>query len=224
MGKNAAQILFPKIRRNVLGTMLLHGQKTWYLSQLARHLNAAPSHLHRELAALVEAGILMRHVEGRQTYYRVNAACPFLPELEGLARKLMGAPTVLQTALGPLRPKIRCAFIHGSMARGTESAESDVDLMVVGRLSIQDLVPSLKRAERALGRPINPTIYPPRELAKKLREGHHFVVSVLKDRAKVFIIGSAHDLEAAANGKANQAASHQPGRTRRAARGRRRKT
>ena len=105
MGKLAKDALFSRVRRDVLGTILLHPQKTWYLSQLVRHLGAAPSHLHRELGSLVEAGILIRRVEGRQTYFQANAACPFLPDLTGLLRKMIGAPAVLTDALGSVRSK-----------------------------------------------------------------------------------------------------------------------
>jgi predicted nucleotidyltransferase len=223
MGKNAAEILFSRLRREVLGAMLLHPQQTWYLSQLARHLRATPSHLHRELAALAEAGILSRRVEGRQTYFQANPICPFLPELTSLLRKLVGAPAVLQKALNSVRAKIQCAFIYGSVARGAEVAESDVDLIVVGDLTISDLLPALRRAEHDLGRPVNPTVYPPGELARKFKGGHHFIRSVLDDPAKIFVIGSAHDLETIARGEASQAASDQQGRNRRPTRGGRNK-
>jgi predicted nucleotidyltransferase len=223
MRKNAAEVLFSGLRREVLGAMLLHPQKVWYLSQLARHLRAAPSHLHRELAALAEAGILSRRVEGRQTYFQANPICPFLPELAGLLRKLTGAPVVLRKALHSVRSKIQCAFIYGSVARGTEVAESDLDLMVIGDLTISDLLPALRRAERDLGRPVNPTIYAPGELARKFKAGHHFIRSVVNEPAKILVIGSAHDLETIARGEASQAASDQQARTRRPARGRRNK-
>jgi predicted nucleotidyltransferase len=223
MRKQAVEVLFSTLRREVLFAMLLHPQKTWYLSQLARHLDAAPSHLHRELAALVEAGILTRRVEGRQTYFQANPECPLLPELTGLVRKTMGAPAVLEKALRPLRAKIRCAFIHGSVARGTEEPASDVDLVVVGSLGISDLLSPLRRAERALGRPVNPTIYPPAELARKFKAGHHFVRSVVEDPAKLFVVGTARDLETAANPAADQNASDQQGRARRTPRRRRSK-
>jgi predicted nucleotidyltransferase len=215
MRKNAAEMLFSGLRREVLRAMLLHPQETWYLSQLARHLRAAPSHLHRELAALADAGILVRRVEGRQTYFHANPACPFLPELTGLLRKLAGAQAVLEKALKSVRSRIQCAFIYGSIARGDEQAESDVDLMVVGEITVADLLPALRRAEREIGRPVNPTIYPPEELARKFKDGHHFSRSVLKDPAKIFVIGSADDLETIAGGKTDQAASDQQGRTRR---------
>jgi predicted nucleotidyltransferase len=223
MGKNALEVLFPTLRREVLFAMLLHPQKTWYLSQLSRHLHAAPSHLHRELAALVAAGILSRRVEGRQTYFAANPDCPLLPELTGLLRKTMGAPAVLAKALSPLRSKIRCAFIYGSLARGTEQPASDIDLFVVGDVTLSDLVSSLNRAERALARPINPTIYPPAELARKFKAGHHFVRSVVQDPARLFVTGTTRDLEAIAKPAANQTASDQQGRARRAPRRRRSK-
>jgi predicted nucleotidyltransferase len=224
MRKKAAEILFPKIRLQVLRMLLLEPRKEWYLSQLASHLGAAPSPVHRELTSLTAAGILTRRVEGRQTYYAANPRSPVVSELTGLIRKLAGAQAVLGTALEPLGSKISCAFIFGSMARGEEMAESDLDLFVVGRLSLQELLPAVRRAERTLGRPVNPTIYPPSELARKNRGGHHFIRSVLQDPAKEFVIGSPYELEAIAGGTANQTAPHQSGGARRAARSGRRKT
>ncbi|MBI2826846.1 MAG: nucleotidyltransferase domain-containing protein [Planctomycetia bacterium] len=128
----------------------------------------------------------------------------------------------MATTLRSVRSKIRCAFIYGSVARGTEEAGSDVDLMVVGDVTIADLVPGLRKAERALGRPVNPTVYPASELAHKFKAGHHFIRGVLADPTKVFVIGSPSDLEAAANGKTRQTAQDQQGRAKRPARGRRR--
>ena len=101
MRKNAASLLFSDVRREVLAAMLIHPQRRWYLSALARHTGAAASHLHRELAALTEAGILSRHVEGREVYFEADPACPLLPELTTLLRKLVGAPAVLQAAPSP---------------------------------------------------------------------------------------------------------------------------
>lgn len=219
MRKNAADLLFPSVRRDILAAMLLHPQRRWYLAALSRHTKAAPSHLHRELAALSDAGILSRRAEGREVYFEADPACPFLPELTSLLRKLVGAPAVLEKVLHPLREKIRCAFIHGSVARGEEVSGSDIDLIVIGDVTISDLVPALQKAERALGRPVNPTVYPANELARKYREEHHFVSSVIKDPAKIFVIGSEHDLEAIARRKANTQASDKQGRAGRPARG-----
>jgi predicted nucleotidyltransferase len=223
MRKSAKDALFPTVRRELLGTLLLHPKKSWYLSELVRHLGRAASQLHGELASLTEAGILERRVEGRQTYFAANPACPYLPELTGLLQKLMGADEVLRNALAPYREKILSAFIYGSIAKGEETAESDIDLMIVGDVTVSEFLPELQKAEKKLGREINPTIYPVRELAQKFKAGHHFARSVLKHPAKTFLIGTRRELEKAASGKQDQAAQDKQGGDRRAAPGRRRK-
>jgi predicted nucleotidyltransferase len=214
----AEALLFPHTRQRVLATLLLHPKREWYLSELARLLKAAPAHLHRELALLVHSGVARRRVEGRQTYYRADSDCPFLPELAGLVRKTMGVHVVLAKALLRLKSRIQCAFIHGSVAKGAETSASDVDLIVIGNVTLSALLPALERAERELGRPVNPTIYSRKELVQKFREGNHFVKAVLADSAKTFVIGTAHELEQAAIGRPRKKVQDQQGRARRAAR------
>jgi predicted nucleotidyltransferase len=211
-------LLFPHVRQRVLATLLLHPKQEWYLSELARWLKSAPAHLHRELALLLAAGVVRRRVEGRQVYYSPDPRCPYLPELTALVRKTAGFEIVLAKALKSLASRIRCAFIYGSVAKSEEKSGSDVDLMVIGDVTISDLVPALNRVERELGRPVNATVYAPRELVQKLREGDHFLQAVLADTAKTFVIGTRDDLEEAANRRADKTARHKQGRDRRAAR------
>ncbi len=210
-------LLFPHVRQRVLATLLLHPKKQWYLSELARMLEAAPAHLHRELRLLLDAGVVRRRVEGRQTYYEPDSECPYLPELTALVRKTMGVSLILTESLVSLGRRIKCAFIYGSVAKGEEKSGSDVDLMVIGDVTIADLLPALKRAERELGRAVNPTLYPANELAQKHRDGDHFVRAVLGDPAKTFIVGATDDLARITSGGANQAAQDKQVRTRQSA-------
>ncbi len=214
-------LLFPHVRQRVLATLLLHPKREWYLSELVRQLKAAPAHLHRELALLVEAGVLRRRGEGRQVYYSADANCPYLPELTALVRKTMGIQMILSKALMPLRVRIDCAFIYGSVARGEEDSKSDIDLFVVGDVIIADLLPALEKAEKQTGRAVNPAVYPKRELAEKNRRGNHFIRAVLADPAKKFVIGDCDVLEKAAGGRASKAPQDKQSRDRRTARGRR---
>jgi predicted nucleotidyltransferase len=217
--KSASEaLLFPHIRQRVLATFLLRPKREWYLSDLARTLKCAPGHLHRELALLLDAGILRRRVEGRQVYYSPDPDCPYLQELTALVRKTMGIDIVLARALKPMISKIRCAFVYGSVAKGEEKSASDIDLMIVGDVTITDLLPGLTRAERELGRPVNPTIYPEIELVQKFRGGNHFVRAMLAEPAKTFVIGTRHELEKTANGRSDQGAHDQQERTRRTSR------
>ncbi len=191
--KSPIDALFPKVRQGILAATVLHPERWWYLSDLARHLHTTPSSLQRELASLVSAGILRRRQEGRQVYFRPDPDCPFLPELRGLMTKTAGLVDVLQHALHPLVGKIECSFIYGSIARGEALSDSDIDLMVIGRLGLAELAPRLAQAEQQTGRPVNPTLYTRAEWTRKVKSHHPFLQEVLRG-PKLFLIGTADEL------------------------------
>ena len=120
-------------------------------------------------------------------------------------KKTSGIADVLREALEPVRGRIVSAFVYGSIARGDERQGSDLDLMVIGEVKLGDVVTALQEASNALRREINPHLYPPRELARRLAVGEPFLERVMEDK-KIFIIGDRHDLgELAAHRKAEGA-------------------
>jgi DNA-binding transcriptional ArsR family regulator len=203
--------LLPRTRQALLAATLLHPERWWYLSDLARHLAVTPSSLQRELQSLTEAGILCRRREGNRVYFQANSDCPFLGELQSLLTKTVGLVEVLRKALTPFAARIAWAFIYGSMARAEALATSDVDLMVVGEVGLAELTPALRRAEKRLSRPVNPTLYTQAEFVTKLTAGHHFLTSVV-DGDKLFVLGSPHELQTASSRPPGATARHQPKR------------
>lgn len=196
---NALAALFPAIRQRLLVAVLLHPDRGWYLSELARSLAVQPSSLQRELRSLVQAGILRLRKDGNRAYYQADPTCPFLPELQGLLVKTAGIADVIRRAIAPVAPRIRCAFIFGSMARGEEVGTSDVDLFIIGDLGLQDVAPFLRKMEADIGRPVNPTLYTSAEFARKLQSGHHFLGGVLRS-PKIFLLGNEADLVTTSGG------------------------
>ena len=212
----ALDVLFPRIRQALLAATLLHPERWWYLSDLAKHLGTRPSSLQRELAALVDAGILNRRQDGNRVYFQPNPDCPFLPELQGLLVKTVGVVDVLHDVLSRFVTRLDWAFIYGSMARAEELTTSDVDLMLIGRVGLAELTLALRRAEGRLGRAVNPTLYTREEFATKLQAGHHFLKAVL-DGEKLFILGDPHELAAIAYSPPGAATHAKPTRARRPA-------
>jgi predicted nucleotidyltransferase len=196
MRNSLANALFPRTRQAVLAATVLHPDKWWYLTDLARHLGLTPSSLQRELKALVEVGILNRREEGRQVYFRPNPDCPILPELKSIMAKTAGLTDVLRFALQSVSDSIECAFVFGSVARAEEFSASDVDLFILGTVSLADLSLALKGIQEKLGSTVNPAVYTPLEFADKISAGHHFLLTVLHDE-KLFIIGDEDDLATA---------------------------
>src|SRR5438067_10933426 len=136
--------LIPRTRQGILAALLIQPEKPWYVSELARRMGVPSSSLQRELHALSDAGILKTHRQGRMAYFQANAESPVFPDLRGLLLKTAGLVDVLADALQPLAANVRFAFVYGSIACGTEQADSDIDLMVVGTLSPADLALPLR--------------------------------------------------------------------------------
>ena len=184
--------LLPAVRKGVISLTIGSPDRWWYLSELANALGTSPSSLQRELASLSRSGILEVRGDGRRTYYRANQSSAIFEELRGIVRKTMGIPLEIRTALTTLESRIEAAFIYGSVARGEERADSDVDLFVVADdLTLEELYRHLARVERKLHRKVNPTLYSAQEFHRKRSSGNAFVNKVLA-RERIDLIGDVN--------------------------------
>ena len=129
----------------------------------------------------------------RQIAREVDASIGAVQREQALINKTIGVFSVLRSALQPLSKRIVVAFVYGSVAREEETAQSDVDLMVVGKATLHDVLSRLSTVEKGLGRPINPTVYSVAEFKSKLASGNHFLNSVLKGQ-KAFLLGDEDEL------------------------------
>lgn len=180
-------------RVGLLTILLLEPQGKFYLRELAARSGLPVGNVRRELSALVAAGIVTKDVRGKQAYYSINERCPVIPELRSMFAKTTGPAGIIKSSLESLSDHIRMAFIYGSVAKGRLTEDSDVDLMIVGEISFKEAVNALRQAQDQLGREINPTVYPVKEFAGKVRNKDRFITSVLNE-PKVYIIGDEDEL------------------------------
>lgn len=153
--------------------------------------------VQRELADLSAAGLLTVSRQGNQTHYQANAAAPVFEELRGLILKTMGLADVLRAALSPLAAQIDAAFVYGSVARQQDTAQSDVDVLVISLdLGYADIFGALETAASKLGRKVNPTLYTPAEFQKRLESGNAFVTRTLQ-QPKIWLMGNEEKLHVA---------------------------
>lgn len=193
------EALFPTIRAGVLAATLLQPEHWWYLTELARYLNVTPSSLQRELESLAHAGVLLHRRDGRRAYFKANGESPIYPELSGLMNKTTGIVPSLRDALNRFGGRIKLAVLYGSMARGTERPESDVDLLIVGALQQFDLLPVLRKLENRFRREVNVTLFSPDEFQRKRAQKDHFISSVLRGKT-ILLKGTLNELEETAPG------------------------
>jgi uncharacterized protein len=181
--------LFSRTRQLLLGLLFGHPQRSFYLSELIESAGIGRGTVQRELETMSNAGIISVKKIGNQKHYQANVECPIYEELLSIVRKTFGIADVLKEALLPVDKKIDVAFVYGSVARGEESAKSDIDVMLIGnKLSYGEVVGLLIAVEGNLGRPVNPTIYTPKQIRDKLKSGDSYISRVLK-QDKLWIKG-----------------------------------
>jgi predicted nucleotidyltransferase len=186
--------LFPKVRQRVLAVLFGTPDRSFYANEVIALARSGTGAVQRELAGLAAAGLLTVSKQGNQKHYQANSAAAVFTELRGLVLKTMGLADVLLAALVPLAGQIHLAFVYGSVAMQQDTAHSDVDVLIVSpSLGYADVFGALEAASATLARKVNPTLYTPAELNKRLGKGNAFVTRVLQ-QPKIWLIGSEEHL------------------------------
>ncbi len=202
-----ARVLFGRTRSAVLALLYGHAERSFYTRQIAREVVASVGAVQRELENLSKVGLIVRNPVGNQVFYQANRDAPVFLEMRALVNKTVGVFNVLRSALEVLSRRIVVAFVYGSVARGEETAQSDIDVMVVGDAGLDDVLSRLSKVEKAIGRSINPTVYSLAEFKSKLANGNHFLDAVLKGK-KVFLQGDEDELRKVGRVRLAKAGSH----------------
>ena len=189
-----ADALFTPVQQRVLSLLFGQPGRRFQSAELIRLAGSGTGATHRLLKRLAESGLVRANTEGHQKYYQANRESPVFEELLGLVRKTVGLAGPLREALAPLSDRIQAAFVFGSLARGEDTAGSDIDLMVISdELDYQTIFEAVQAAERKLGRPVNPNLMTPQEWRRKRGQPDSFAAR-LEDRPRLFVLGSEDDL------------------------------
>jgi predicted nucleotidyltransferase len=186
-----------------------HADRSFYTRQIAREVDASVGAVQRELENLSKVGLIIRNSLGSQVFYQANRDAPIFREMQTLVNKTVGIFSLLRSALHPLANRVSVAFVYRSVAREEETAKSDVDLMVVGKATLDEVLSRLSPVEKRIGRPINPTVYSAAEFKSKLASANHFLTAVLKGQ-KVFLLGDEHELRKVGGVRFAKAGADQP--------------
>ncbi len=186
--------LFTKTQQRVLGLLFGNPDRSYYANEIVRFAGAGIGAVQRELEKLTAAGLLSVTKIGNQKHYQANRQSPIFGELHGIVLKTFGVADVLREALAPLHSRIHVAFIYGSVAKGSDTARSDIDVIVIGEnVPYGDVISCFSQTESQIGRAINPSIYSEGALTRKLSDGSDFLLRVL-EQPKIFLIGSDDDI------------------------------
>lgn len=163
-----AGALFTPVQQRVLGLLFGQPDRRFRSSELITLAASGTGAVHRQLQRLAKVGLVEVTRDGNQKYYQADRSAPIFDELHGLALKTFGLVEPLRAALGPLADQIAAAAVYGSVAKGTDHAGSDIDLLVLSdELAYADVYEALQGAEAVLGRAVNPTVLSRAEWCRK---------------------------------------------------------
>jgi predicted nucleotidyltransferase len=187
--------LFSKVQQRVLALIFGHPERSFYTSEIVRRIRSGTGAVERELSRLQSSGLVSVERIGNQKHFRANRESPVFRELQSLVLKTVGLTEPLRKALEPYTNKIKAAFVYGSVAKGADTAQSDIDLMVIGdELSYSDLYTALRNAESLLQRKVSPLFLSVKDWKRKTSQKDSFANKV-KAQPKLFIVGSEKDIE-----------------------------
>jgi len=193
---NLSAALFSNTQQRVLAFLFGQPERSFFATELIGLAGGGSGAVQRELKRLAESGLVTVTRLGNQKHYQANPQSPIFAELCGIVQKTVGLAEPLRAALMPFDKDIAAAFVYGSVAKRSDTAQSDIDLMVLSdSLEYADLFAALEEAATRLGRTVNPTIYTRQEFTRRIKQKNAFVARVLA-QPKVWLIGGEDELAA----------------------------
>ena len=180
------------IRIHLLSRFLMNPEREYYGRELTAMLGSSSRSVHAELQNLASIGLIQKRISGKQHYYSANTAHPLFQDLQNIVRKTTGLRDVMIEQLTQFKSNIDFAFIYGSFASGDFTAESDVDLIIIGNVKSRKVSSVLMQAGESLEREINFSIFTKDELVNRLKNNDHFITRVI-DKPIMFLIGDESD-------------------------------
>jgi predicted nucleotidyltransferase len=188
--------LFSKVQQRVLALIFGQPERSFYMSEIVRNVHSGTGAVERELSRLQRSGLVSVERIGNQKHYRANHQSPIFAELQNLVIKTVALSEPLRMSLKPYADAIKAAFVYGSVAKGSDTSRSDIDLMVVGDgLNYSDLYAALGNVEIVLGRKVSPTFLSLDDWRRKASQKGSFIAKI-NALPKIFVFGSETDLKA----------------------------
>jgi predicted nucleotidyltransferase len=193
---NLSGALFSRVQSRVLGIIFGQPDQEFQLTEIISKAGSGRGAVQRELERLTDVGIVATAAYGNRKLYHANRESPVFNELHQLVLKTVGIVDPLREALAPYRQSIKSAFVYGSIAKGKDTARSDIDVMIIGEgLVYSEVFSVLQRAEKCLARPVNPNLMGVGDWVRKAKNKSSFVTRI-SNQPKLFLFGNEDELRA----------------------------
>jgi len=183
--KSIDESLFGLIRRQLLCLFFLNPEKSFYLLELINILRTGRGGVQREVANLVESGIITREKSGMKVFFSLAEDCIVTDEMQRLLRKFVDYEGMLSLAVRDYGTSIRTAVMS------KEEEEGSFNLLVSFDGDSESFRREIERIELLTGIEILLSAVQPHELKAYIRNSEAQWISGGKWK---LLAGKAEDL------------------------------
>jgi len=181
-------LFISKVRVKIIKLFLANPNSQFHVREITRRTGAEVNAVRRELQRLRGIGFLKRIPRGNRLFYAVRPDFVFLDELWGMVAKETGIGRAILEKRQELG-KINFAMLAKAFVRGRVSKPSEVDLLLVGKISLPLLSKLIEGEQQRLGREINFTVLTPEEFEFRRRRKDPFILDVIS-QPRIVLLGS----------------------------------
>ncbi len=185
-----ADALFTTTQQRVLALLFGQPARSFFATELIELTGSGSGAVQRELKRLTSSGLVTVKRIGNQKHYQANPNSPVFEELRRLVLKTIALAEPIRQALEPLADRVELALLYGSVVMGTDTAQSDIDILIVAEeVTLEDVYSALAPVETDLDRKINPTLYTSQEFAARKASKNAFLTRVISGEHLVLLDG-----------------------------------
>ena len=185
-----ADALFTATQQRVLALLFGQPDREFFVTEIIELAGSGRGAVQRELVRLAASGLAVVSRAGNRKHYQANRGSPLFDELCSIVRKTIGLEQSVRNALEPLADRLILALLFGSVARGTDTAASDIDLLLVSDdLTLEAVYAAVASAESSLGRRVDPRLYTSTEFEKRRAAKAGFPTRILEE-PHIVLLGS----------------------------------
>ena len=167
-----------KTRVSILANLLLHPEQEVHLRDLSDQIGAAPRGVQVEVDRLVNLGVLLERRSRTRRYLSANIGHRLYGPLRQLLEQSVGVVPALEEALSS-SPLVELAVVYGSFARREAGPSSDLDLLIVGEISLGEVLEITSPLQERFDLDITPVVMTESEFRARRARKEHFISSLL---------------------------------------------
>ena len=188
-------LMVSKVRVKLLQIFLDRSDELFYVRQLVRKTSEEINAVRRELQRLERAGLVKKEPRGNRLYYWPNKDHLLYGDLLTMISKSTGLGGEIVKNKNKLG-NIKFAMLSGKFARRLPSEEGEVDLLIVGKISMPELTRLIQKEEKRLEREVNYTVMTREEFEFRKKRRDPFLAGILGG-SRVMLIGDEENLVSA---------------------------